>query len=140
MKYLLDADSSIDHLSQRIDLPLDIPDLAPRDLALLATTLIELYTGVYGSPNPGLAERQLKHFLRNVTQIPVNQRVIHATAALRAELRGRNLAIAHRAFDLVAAATARAYKLTLITSNTRHFRDIPGLTTLDPRIGETVTH
>ena len=133
MKYLLDADASIDHLSQRIDLPVVIPDLAPRDLGLVATTLIELYTGVYGSRNPALAERELKHFLRNLTLIPLNQRVIHSTAALRAELRGRNLPITHRAFDLVAAATARSYNLILVTSNTKHFEDIPGLTLLNPR-------
>lgn len=140
MRYLLDADAVIDHLSRRIDLPDAIPDLVPRDLGLAATTLIELYTGVYGSANRTLAERQLRHFLRNVTRIPINQRVIHAAAWMRAELRGRNLAITHRAFDLVAAATAREYKLTLITSNIRHVQDIPGLTTLDPRSGNVVTH
>jgi len=126
MKYLLDADAVIDHLSQRIDLPVALPGLA-------ATTLIEIYTGVYGSRNPRLAEGQLKRFLRTVTLIPLNQRVIHAAARLRAELRGKNLPITHRAFDLVAAATAREYQLTLVTSNIKHFTDIPGLRTLDPR-------
>jgi tRNA(fMet)-specific endonuclease VapC len=96
--------------------------------------LIERYTGIYGSSNPALAERQFRHFLRSVTLIPLNQRVIHAAASLRAELRARNLPISHRAFDLVAAATARTYNLTLITSNTRHFQDIPGLRLLDPRL------
>lgn len=133
MRYLLDADSAIDHLSQHIDLPRAIPSLLPRDFGLVATTLIELYTGVYGSFNPAQAERQLKHFLRNLTIIPMNQRVIEATASLRAELRARNLPISHRAFDLIAAATARAYNLTLITSNTLHFEDIPGLRLLNPR-------
>ena len=140
MRYLLDADSAIDHLFRHIDIPVAIPDLTPRDLGLVATTLMELYTGVYSARNPAVAERQLKHFLRNITLIPVNQRVIHGTAALRAELRERDLPIAHRAFDLVAAATAREYALTVITSNTKHFQDIPGLTTFDPRTGQLVTH
>ena len=82
--------------------------------------------------NPGLYEV--------LALIPINQRVIQGTAALRAELRGRNLPITHRAFDLVAAATARTYALTLITSNTKHFEDIPGLKTFDPRTGQIFNH
>lgn len=133
MKYLLDSDSSIDHLYDVIDLFTAIPNLAPRDLALSAPSLIELYTGVYGSHNPRQAERDLKHFLRSVSIIPLNQRVIHATARLRAELAARRLPIRHRAYDLIVAATALDYGLTVVTSNTRDYQDIPGLQLFNPR-------
>lgn len=139
MKYLLDADSTIDHLSGVIDLFTDIPNLAPRDLALAAPSLIELYTGVYGSRNPRQADRDLKRFLKAVTIIPLNQRTIHATARLRNDLVSRKQPIRHRAYDLIAAATALEYSLTVVTSNTRDYQDIPKLTTLDPRTGQVAT-
>lgn len=140
MKYLLDADSTIDHLSGAIDLFTDIPNLAPQDLALGAPSLIELYTGVYGSRNPRQADRDLKRFLRAVTIIPLNQRVIHSTARVRAELAARKQPIHHRAYDIIAAATALEYGLTVVTSNNRDYQDIPRLTTLDPRTGRVVTY
>ena len=133
MRYLLDADSVIDHLYDVIDLFADLPNVAPRDLALGAPTLIELYTGIYGSRNPRQAERDLKRFLRTVTVIPLNQRVIHATARLRADLVSRKQPIRHRAYDLIAAATARSYDLILVTSNVRDYQDIADLNILDPR-------
>ncbi|GEM_PF-636582 len=125
-----------DHLYTAIDLFTALPDLAPHDLALCAPSLIELYTGVYGSPNPRTAERNLKHFLRAVSIIPLNQRVIHAAARLRADLALRKLPIRHRAYDLIAAATALEYELIVVSSNTRGYQDVPGLRQIDPRTGQ----
>lgn len=135
MKYLLDADSTIDHETQQYDLFDRIPDLRPRDLALAAPTLIELYTGIEGSFDPRQAERTFRHFLRWVTVIPLNQRVIRATARLRASLLERNLPIKQRAYDLIVAATSREYGLIVVSSNTRDYQDIPGLRQFDPRSG-----
>ncbi|MHB8573940.1 MAG: type II toxin-antitoxin system VapC family toxin [Dehalococcoidia bacterium] len=140
MKYLLDADSTIDHLSHHTNLLTRIPDLRPRDLALAAVTLIELYTGVEGSRQPALAGRDLRHFLRYVRVIPLNQRVIRAAARLRAQLRSQNRPIKHRAYDIIVAATAREYGLIVVTSNTRDYQDISGLSTFDPRSGRLTTH
>jgi len=140
MKYLVDADSANDHLTQHINLVGSIPDLRPRDLALAAITLIELYTGVEGSHQPRQAERDLRRLLRYMNVVPLNQRVIRTTARLRAGLRSRNLAIKHRAYDLIVAATALEYSLTVVTSNTRDYQDIAGLSTLNPRTGQAITH
>ena len=68
--------------------------------------------------------------------LPLNRRVILRTARLRRELLDRKLPIQHRAYDLITAATALAYALTLVTSNTRDFADIPGLALFDPRSGQ----
>lgn len=62
--------------------------------------------------------------------------MILRTARLRRELLDRKLPIQHRAYDLITAATALAYALMLVTSNTRDFADIPELTLLDPRTGQ----
>ena len=42
--------------------------------------------------------------------------------------------------DLIVAATALAYDLTLVSSNTDDFKQIRGLRQLDPRTGRLVTH
>ena len=91
MKYLLDADAMIDHQAQRYNLLTQIPDLRSHDLALVATTLIELYTGIDSSRNPRQAEQNLRRFLRWVMVIPLNRRVIRATSRLRVDLLNRQL-------------------------------------------------
>ncbi len=139
MKYLLDADSAIDHLTQHSDLSDRIPDLRPQDLALSAVTLIELYTGVDGSPDPRRAEQDLRRFLRFVTVIPLNQRSIRAAGHLRHALRRQNLPIKHRAFDIIVAAVALEYGLIVVSSNSRDYRDIPGLRQFNPRTGQLTT-
>jgi len=135
VRYLIDADSAIDHLTRHASLFLRIPDLAPHDLALSAITLIELQTGVVGSATPREAERELRRFLKLVTLVPTNRRVIDATARLRADLLGRRRPIAHRAYDLIVAATAIEYRLTVVSSNERDYLDIVGLQLLNPRSG-----
>ena len=52
---------------------------------------------------------------------------------LRHELLSRNLPIKHRAYELIVAATAQAHDLTVVTSNTRDYQDIPGLKRPNPR-------
>ena len=132
MKYLLDADSIVDHLTRHANLQAQLPALGPQDLALGAPTLIELYTGVYESRNPAQAERDLRVFLRLVAIVPLNRRVILATARLRAELLQRKLPIKHRAYDLIAAAMALEYDLVLVSSDAG-YDDIPNLRRLNPR-------
>lgn len=140
MKYLLDADATIDHLTQHLNLLTSIPDLRPRDLALSAVTLIELYTGIDGSLTPREAERDLKRFLRYVTVIPLNQRVIRATSRLRVRLLNQKADIKRRAYDLIVAATALDYDLTVVSSNARDYQDIPGLRHFNPRTGLLATY
>ena len=137
MRYLLDADSIIDYLALRPGALAAFPQLLRDGAAVSGTTAIELFTGVYGARDPQTAERQLRVFLRSVTVLPLNRRVILQTARLRRDLLDRKLSIQHRAYDLITAATALAYDLTLVTSNERDFADIPGLIRFDPRTGRT---
>jgi tRNA(fMet)-specific endonuclease VapC len=140
MNYLFDADATIDHLSGEPGAAALISTLAKTDLAIAATTLVELYTGVYRSPDPITAERELHAFLQTVTILPFTRRVIARAARLRADLLNRNLAIRTRAYDILAAAFALEHDLTIVTSNTRDYRGIGGLTQLDTRTGQLTTH
>lgn len=71
--------------------------------------------------------------MRALTVIPLNRRVILRTARLRYDLRSRNLPIKTRAYDLIVAATALEYGLTVVSSNVRDYQDIPGLSLFNPR-------
>jgi tRNA(fMet)-specific endonuclease VapC len=138
MTYLLDADTVIDYLSGRPPAVILVPQLQQREgIAVSSPVLIELYTGVYGGRNPADAERQLHGFLRVARVLPVNRRVILQAARLRADLLAQKAPIKHRAYDLLTAATALAYDMTLVTSNDRDYADVPGLKRLNPRTGQT---
>jgi tRNA(fMet)-specific endonuclease VapC len=140
MKYLYDADSVIDYLEDSAGARSTFQTLLPDGIAVTGITLIELYTGVYASPDPRFAERHLKAMLGVITTLRLNQRVIRQTAALRHDLLIRKLSIRRRAYDLITAATALAFDLTVVTSNTKDFQDIAGLHQFDPRTQQLVTH
>ena len=133
MNYLADADFIIDHFN---DLPTArslLPRLLREGTGVSVITQIELYEGVYRSRNPRQAERDLRAFLRSVALLPITRAVALRTARVRADLRGRGRPIQHRAFDLIIAATALEHGLTVVTSNTRDYSDIPRLRVLNSR-------
>ena len=99
---------------------------------------IEILDGVFESRDPVSAQTALRRFLRGVTILPLSRLVAVRTARLRAELRRRKRPINHRALDIIIAGTALQHGLIMVTSDT-DYDDIPGLTTLDPRSGQTVT-
>lgn len=140
MRYLYDADSTIDYFNNVLSADSTFQSLLPDGIALSAITLIELHTGILASPDPALAERQLNAFLAVVTTLRLSQKVIREAARLRYGLITRQLSFRRRAYDLIVAATALAYTLTVVTSNTDDYRVFSGLTTLDPRTGSRVTH
>ncbi|HTE86935.1 MAG TPA: type II toxin-antitoxin system VapC family toxin [Dehalococcoidia bacterium] len=140
MNYLLDADATIDHLSGEPGVAALISTLAKVDLAIAAPTLVELYTGVYRSSDPIRAERELRVFLKSVTILPLTRRVIQRAARLRADLLNRNLSVRTRAYDILAAAFGLEHGLAIVTSNTRDYRGITGLTQLNTRTGQLTTH
>jgi predicted nucleic acid-binding protein len=140
MNYLFDADATIDHFEGEPGIHALFPTLAQAGIALAETTLVELYTGVYRSPDPRPAERQLKTFLRTVTILPHTRRITLRAARLRADLLNRNLSVRSRAYDILAAAFALEHGLTIVTSNTSDYRGIAGLTQLNSRTGQVTTH
>ncbi|MDQ3808819.1 MAG: type II toxin-antitoxin system VapC family toxin [Chloroflexota bacterium] len=139
MRYLLDADSIIDYFAHQPGALAQFPQVLAAGAGVSGTTTIELFTGAYGARDPQTSERQLRQFLRTVRILPLNRAVIVQTARLRRQLLDIKAPIAHRAYDLITAATALVYDLTLVTSNTKDFADIPGLTLLNPRTGAALT-
>lgn len=58
MNYLLDADATIDHFSGEPSAHALFSTLAQVDIGVAATTLVEVYTGVYRSADGIAAERR----------------------------------------------------------------------------------
>lgn len=127
MRYLLDTDFVIDHLTGQADALDTLTRLLPDGVAVSMITFSEIYEGIYGSRDPRAAAAAFTTFLRGVPVLPVSRSVAKRTATLRLELRQQGRAVNHRALDLIIAATALDLGLTLVTRNRRDYGDISGL-------------
>jgi tRNA(fMet)-specific endonuclease VapC len=126
MNYLIDTDWVIDHLNQVERVTTRLHELAPEGLALSVVSLGELYEGVYYSQDPEASEASLQRFLnRELTILGIDEE----TCKLFGRERGRLRTIGQRIgdMDLMIAATALQYDLTLLSNNRRHFDRIDGL-------------
>jgi predicted nucleic acid-binding protein len=136
MTYCADSTFVVDCLThQPFTRPL-LPSILRARLALSFIVHMELWEGVYGSRDPKRAARELRAFLRRVTLLPFSHRVSLRAAQLRHEMRTRDLVVGHRQLDILIAGTALTHGLVLVTSDV-DYDDIPGLTILDPRTGQT---
>ena len=133
MKYLIDSDTVADWLNQQPAAVTLLTRLFPDGLAISIITHTETMEGILGGRDPDGAERVFRAFLQGVRVLGVTRAVSRRHAQLRIELRRQKRQINERALDLLIAATALTYDLTLITSNTRDYQDIPGLKLLNPR-------
>jgi tRNA(fMet)-specific endonuclease VapC len=126
MNYLIDTDWVIDHLNQVERVTTRLHELAPEGLALSVVSLGELYEGVYYSRDPEAGERSLQRFLnRDLTILGIDEETCKRFGRERGRLRTIGQRIGD--MDLMIAATALQYDLTLLTNNRRHFERVEGL-------------
>lgn len=125
MAYLLDADCVINALAGKRGADTMLKQLAPAGLSISWITVGELYEGALGGPRPPAHLTSLRRFLRPCRLLGVNRPIMTRFAELRVELRRSGRLIPD--FDLLVAATALHYNLTLVTFNRRHFERIPNL-------------
>ena len=137
MTHLIDGDSIADWLNRQPAVVASLAGLPPDGLAISIISHSEILEGILGARDPRTAERAFRGFLQGVRVLPITRTVSRRHAILRRELRQRGRQVRERALDLLIGATALTYDLTLVTSNTRDFQDMPGLKLLNPRTGET---
>jgi predicted nucleic acid-binding protein len=125
VKYLVDSDWIADYLKGRPEAVELLNRLAPEGLAISILSLGEIQEGILFGDNRARHEAGFRDFLRGVDVLPLTKTAMRHFAAVRGELRQSGELIGD--MDLLIAATALAYKLTLVTRNERHFRRIPGL-------------
>jgi predicted nucleic acid-binding protein len=136
MTYCADSTFVVDCLTHQLFTRPLLPNLLRAGLALSFIVHTELWDGLYHSRDPKRAARELRTFLRRVMLLSFSKRVSLRTAQLRHEMRARNLILNHRQLDILIAGTALTYDLVMVTSDV-DYDDIPGLTILNPRTGQT---
>jgi len=125
IQYLIDTDWVIHYLHGHTAIVERLDELQPQGLVLSIISLAELYEGVYYSRDPEGDERDLNDFLRGTTVLGIDEDICKTFGRERGRLRAAGLMIGD--FDLLIAAMALQYDLTLLTNNRRHFERIDGL-------------
>src|SRR5712691_10336476 len=119
MRYLIDTDGVIHHLNGRLDLIQRLQALQPEGLGLSVIVLAELYEGIYYSRDAEQSEQKLNDFLESVTLVGIDEEIAKIFGRERGRLRAADMMIGD--MDLLIAATALQYDLTLLTNNRNHF-------------------
>lgn len=132
MKYLLDTCAVSDYFRRRGGVAAAAHARPPHELAVSAITVHEIHFGVLRQPRAAtsLAGR-VKTFLSVVATIPFEPVDALASADIRARLERSGQSIG--ALDALIAGVALARGLTLVTSNTREFSRVRGLSIEDWR-------
>jgi len=127
MPYLIDTDWVIDHLANVPEAVRLLDGLAQEGIAISIITYMEVYQGVLRSPGSQEAQSKLRGFVDVVPMLPLSVAVAQRCAQLRETLRSQGKRVNARALDLIIAATALEYHLTLVSRNTEDYADIPNL-------------
>jgi tRNA(fMet)-specific endonuclease VapC len=130
VKCLVDTDWIIDSIAGIDNALTTLERLSPNGLAVSIITLGELYEGAYASENSAERLTTFRRFLDGFVVFGLTDAVMHTFAKLRAHLRRSGNIIPD--MDLLIAATARTFDLTLLTRNVRHFERIPDLKIYQP--------
>jgi tRNA(fMet)-specific endonuclease VapC len=133
MPYLIDSHVVIDHLADVPDASTLLSRLAADGVAISIITYMEAFQGVTRSLHPKEAHAKFHAFAKSIPILPLSIAVAERCAQLRETLRTQNKRVNSRALDLIIAATALEYDLTLVTENTGDFKDIPDLSLSQPR-------
>ncbi len=98
-------------------------------LSISVVSLGELYTWTKRQESSPRHQQGLTALLSDMTVLDVDHAVAQRFGEIRAQLLDRGQPVA--GMDLLIAATALVHDLTMVTHNTRHFDNIPGLTLAD---------
>lgn len=127
MAYLVDSNWIIEHQNGVPAAVALLRRLGRQGISISIITYMELYQGILRSQRPAEAEARLRTLLETIPILPLSQAVAERCAQLRETLRRAGRRVDGRALDLIIAATAIEYHLTLVTRNVDDFRDVPGL-------------
>lgn len=125
MKYLIDTDWLIDHLSGVDKVKSKLEELAPEGLVISIVSLAEIYEGIFYSREPQRSEGALEAFLPGVPVLNINEGICKIFGKERGRLRQQGRIIGD--LDLFIASTCLYYNLILLTNNVSHFERIEAL-------------
>jgi predicted nucleic acid-binding protein len=113
MPYLIDSHVVIDHVADVPEASQLLERLAQDKIAISIITYMEAFQGVARSPHPKEAQAKFRAFAKSIPVLPLSLVVAERCARLRETLRTQNKRVNSRALDLIIAATALEYDLTL---------------------------
>ena len=126
MKYLLDTDICIEYLrGSNTSIRDRLLALAPSDVSLCSVVKAELLFGAHNSQRVAANLRRLREFFQPFPSIPFDDRAADRYGSVRAHLRREGKEIGSN--DLMIAAIAVEYDITLVSHNQREFHRVPGL-------------
>ena len=94
-------------------------------VGISSLVVAELLFGAEGSRDPTAGRAAIEKLLTNIDVIPFGGNCASEYGRLRLEL--KRIGRATGEIDAFIAATALAYRATLVTHNTKHFQHVPGL-------------
>ncbi len=100
-----------------------------QDLTLCTIVWAELHYGAKLMRDAEAERANLSNQFGHLTKLPFNQEAAVCYGEIRAHLKNAGQMIG--ANDMLIAATAQAYRLTLVTHNTDEFKRIPNLSIED---------
>lgn len=128
MAFLLDTNiviydmNGVETASQLIETLLDTGPIA-----ISTITLMEILEGLQGRYGPSSAEQRFIAFSRQSEVLDFGREEAQVAAHIRHSIRAVGRNVRHRPLDLMIAATALSYDLTLVTSNAVDYQDVPDL-------------
>lgn len=128
MRYLLDANTWISHYRQTYpDVTRRLQQRSASDIVLCSIVLAELQLGVERCPPQHRSANQklVDETRLQYHSLPFDDAAAVEYAIIRADLMGRGLTIGGN--DMLIAAIARLYGITLVTHNTVEFSRVPSL-------------
>ncbi len=128
MGVLIDASVLIDHERGRVDLEEQVKGRESEGFFLSVITASELLHGVHRAGDRGLRARRsafVEGVLGSFPLLPIEIATARMHARLWADLAAQGQLIG--AHDLWIAAACLSHGLSLVTSNLREFRRVPGL-------------
>lgn len=122
MKYLVDSDWVVDYLAGKQQAISLLSSVWQDGFAISLITLGEIYEGIYYGRDPQESEAVFHQFLHSANVLSLNRSIMQRFARIRGDLRRRGQLIGDP--DILIAATALYYDLTLLTRNQKHFQRI----------------
>jgi predicted nucleic acid-binding protein len=131
LAYLVDSDRLIDFLEDKPEATSLLRPLFDEGVSISAITYMEAFEGIARLERSAGESHAMQAMLDATPLIPVSQSIARRCAHLRLALRQRGRGVTRRSLDLLIAATALEYDLTLVSRNRADYEDIPDLKIYD---------
>lgn len=126
MSYLLDTCAVSDFVKGEPNTLIHLKAVSPESISISSITLMEIRYGMAINPQRIHKIRQvIEDFIVSVRIVPFAEKEMQEAASIRSIMKAQGTPIG--AYDILIAATAKANKLILITSNTNEFERVSGL-------------